>query len=110
MILIDNNLSPKLATRLGDVYPGIKSVFFVGLEAAPDEEIWQFAKSEGLAVLTKDKDFNLLFARFGYPPKVIRLDLGNISTIAVEHILRSKKDEILSFLVSPNFGILAIQQ
>ena len=109
MLLIDNNLSPKLATRLADVFPEIKSAFFVGLESAPDHEIWDFAKANGLAILTKDRDFNLLFARFGFPPKIIRLDLGNISTNDVEQILRARSAEVLSFLKSAEFGILTVQ-
>ena len=110
MFLIDNNLSPKLATRLSDIFPGAKSALFLQLESASDEEIWASAKSTGFSILTKDRDFDLILARFGFPPKVVRLNLGNISTNQVEEILRAKQAEILSFLQSKEFGILTIRR
>lgn len=110
MLFVDNNLSPKLATRLADLFPGSVSAFFVGLEAASDREIRQFAQQNGLHILTKDRDFNHLFSRYGFPPKVIRLDCGNRSTREVEAILRGQFDEISHFIESPQFGLMTIRR
>lgn len=42
-LLLDQNLSPRLASRLDDLFPGTLHVRDVGLEAADDNIVWQFA-------------------------------------------------------------------
>ena len=45
--------------------------------------IWDFAKANHFAFLTKDKDFANLSIAKGAPPKVILLQTGNCSTAEV---------------------------
>lgn len=109
MILIDNNLSPKLAIRLQSLFPGMVHVLEFGLEAVEDLIVWDFAKANGYHILTKDKDFNNILISKGFPPKVIRLDCGNATTKKIEDIILKEKEDIDLFLSDPNFGIMVIQ-
>ena len=53
MLLLDENFSPKLASRLDKDFPGIKHVLHVGLDIDEDIQIWKFAKREGWPSLRK---------------------------------------------------------
>lgn len=77
MLLLDEHVSRRLVPRLEPLFPGIQSVELVAElgPAATDRAIWQYAKSHGLAIVTKDKDFVDLMARWGHPPKVVRLTI-----------------------------------
>lgn len=109
MLLIDNNLSPKLAGRLHHIFPGIAHVQDFGLEASDDPDVWDFAKANGFHILTKDRDFNHLLLSRGYPPKVIRLDCGNASTNQIETLLLREASDIQNFIANPTYGIMIIQ-
>ena len=56
-LLFDQNLSPALVERLADVFPQSIHVRDAGLASAPDEAVWRFALEQGLAIVTKDSDF-----------------------------------------------------
>ena len=43
-LLFDQNISYKLVTRLGDVYPESKHVRQVGLGEADDVAVWEYAR------------------------------------------------------------------
>lgn len=109
MILIDNNLSPKLAGHLRDVFPGIVHVQHFGLEAADDFEVWAYAAANNLHIITKDKDFNSLLMLKGFPPKVIRLDCGNATTKQIAALILQERFDILDFFENPQYGLLVIQ-
>ena len=46
-LLFDQNLSPKLANRLADLFPGSCPVQSVGLDSADDDPIWEYARLNG---------------------------------------------------------------
>jgi predicted nuclease of predicted toxin-antitoxin system len=88
-LLFDANLSPKLVGRLAELFPDSVHVFEIGLgRTTSDEAIWEYAKSEGFTVVTADSDFLGLAARFGSPPKVVRLENCNYKTAIVAELLR----------------------
>src|ERR1700687_2965961 len=68
-LLFDQNLSPKLVTRLADLYPDSSHVQSAGLDCADDDQIWDHAKVNGFAVVTKDEDYNNLSVVRGSPPE-----------------------------------------
>lgn len=70
MLLLDNNLSPKLCRRLEPVFPGNQHVENVGLDNSPDSEVWKYAKANQLAILTKDSDFNHMALLLIHPGKI----------------------------------------
>lgn len=57
-ILLDENLSPRLALALADVYPGSESVRECGLRGCSDIEVWRYAQASGFAIVSKDSDFS----------------------------------------------------
>lgn len=43
-----------------------------------DKQIWDFAKNEGLTIITKDSDFSNRILLSSPPPKVIHIRFGNM--------------------------------
>ena len=80
-LLFDENLSPRLVIRLASTYGGSIHIRNVGLKAQEDHRIWNYARTEGFAIVSKDTDFRERGYVDGFPPKVIWLDVGN-ETIA----------------------------
>lgn len=96
-LLFDQNLSHKLVGHLDDVFPDSEHVRNVGLREAADHVIWEFAKSKGFAIVSKDDDFHQTSFLHGPPPKVIWVKLGNCSTEDVERVLRKNFENLLHF-------------
>jgi predicted nuclease of predicted toxin-antitoxin system len=79
-LLFDHNLSPRLLTRLADIFPDASHVALVGLERASDEIVWAHAQAHGHIIVTKDADFSDFSVLRGFPPKVIWIRIGNCTT------------------------------
>ncbi len=107
-LLFDQNLSRHLTQRLQDLYPESLHVQDIGLETNPDINVWEYAASQSLVIVTKDSDFVELSVRLGHPPKVIRLRLGNAPTAYVASLLRNSHDEIRAFYDDENVSILIL--
>jgi predicted nuclease of predicted toxin-antitoxin system len=88
-LLVDENLPPRLAHELADLFPDSAHVNSLGLESTPDALIWEYAKANGFAFLAKDKDFANLSIAWGAPPKVILLQTGNCSTTELIRLVRA---------------------
>ncbi len=54
------NLSFKLAASLSDLFPDSTHVGAADLSQAPDAEIWSFAASRGIMIVSKDDDLRQL--------------------------------------------------
>ena len=59
-LLFDQNLAPRLATRLADIFPQSSHVFWLSLDRAADTVVWEYARAEGFLLVTKDADFSEL--------------------------------------------------
>lgn len=69
-LLVDNQLPLALARYLAANGWECIHVQDVGLEAAEDRTIWQYAKERGLTIVTKDEDFQALANRqSSIPPR-----------------------------------------
>jgi predicted nuclease of predicted toxin-antitoxin system len=88
-LLLDENLSPRLAEALADVYPGSSHVHKCGLGSSDDAAIWDYAKTNGFIIVSKDSDFEERSVVFGCPPKVIWLRTSNCASPDVENLLRT---------------------
>lgn len=107
-LLLDQNLSPRLATRLADLFPGSGHVHLAGIDRSPDEVVWNYARENGYLLVTKDADFSELSTLHGFPPKVIWLRLGNCATEEIETLLRLHYEAIQQLVESDDIGILSL--
>lgn len=107
-LLFDQNLSPKLVSRLSFLFPGSQHVQDLGLDDADDGVVWERARQDGLTVVSEDEDYSHLSVMRGWPPKVLWLQLGNCTTRQVEDAIRVRQAEILAFEADPNAGVLSI--
>jgi predicted nuclease of predicted toxin-antitoxin system len=82
---------------LSDLYPGSESVRESGLRGASDLEVWQYARENGLVIVSKDSDFSQRSLVVGHPPKVIWLRLGNCTTARIEFVLRNTAGRVRAF-------------
>ncbi len=80
-----------------DHFPGSMHVRDAGLKDADDQKVWEFAKQAGMAIISKDSDFQQRSMLYGQPPKVIWVSLGNCTTAQVERLIRERLDEIAEF-------------
>lgn len=96
-LLFDENLSHKLVWILADIFPESLHVRDIGLKAADDPAVWDYAKNNDLMIVSKDSDMHQRSFLFGYPPKIIWVRLGNCSTSDVVNLLRRKFDDIKLF-------------
>ena len=108
-LLFDQNLSPKLAARLADLYPGSAHVMTLGLDLASDSTIWEHARDQGYAIVTKDADYNNLGVLRGFPPKVVWLLTGNCTTARVEDLFRANHASLEAFEQDPTTGTICLQ-
>lgn len=97
-LLFDENLSPKLVAALSDKFPDSCHVDRVGLGGADDNQVWEYARQQGLTLVSKDSDFHEKSLVHGYPPKVIWIKRGNCTNNQIELILRNKADQIADLL------------
>jgi predicted nuclease of predicted toxin-antitoxin system len=107
-LLLDQNLSPRLAALLADVCPGSIHVRDVGLASADDMTIWTHAKGNALTILSKDADFRQLSFLHGCPPKVIGLRVGNASTNEIHALLRAHLADLATFDADPVAALLVL--
>ncbi len=108
-LLLDQNLSPRLCDRLGDIWSDVVHVRAVGLAAADDSTVWTYAREHGFTIVSKDGDFSGRSSLFGAPPKVIWLALGNCSTSEIERRLRGHREEIGTFASEPGTALLVME-
>jgi predicted nuclease of predicted toxin-antitoxin system len=108
-LLIDANLSWRLEKYLKETFRDVLHVENTVLPVpAKDSEIWNFAKISGYTILTNDFDFYNLLLIKGFPPKIILLQTGNLSTKSIVELLNSKRDEIELFETDTVLGLLEI--
>lgn len=96
-LLFDQNLSPRLPRKLADIYPDSVHVREIGLRDADDPDIWEYAKANGFAIVSKDSDFQQRSLLKGSPPKFIWLRVGNCTVTRTEDLLRSYSAAIHTF-------------
>ena len=107
-LLFDQNLSPRLVARVADLFPDSAHVQSLGLGAALDEAVWEYADRNGFCIVSKDEDYNHLSIVRGTPPKVIWLLLGNCTTDQIESVIRSRFSDIVAFSADALVGTLAL--
>jgi len=107
-ILFDENLSPALVSALAFEYPGSTHVREVDMRGAPDSVIWEYARTQGFAIASKDTDFRERSFVEGFPPKVVWLDVGNAGTAQIAALLRSEHQRVDRFEQSTDASLLIL--
>ena len=107
-LLFDENLSYKLVRLLADLFPDSVHVREIGLQAADDPVVWEYAKDNDLMIVSKDSDMHQRSFVFGYPPKVVWVRLGNCSTSDVEQLLRRRCASIEAFYEDVTASFLSL--
>jgi predicted nuclease of predicted toxin-antitoxin system len=110
VLLLDENLSRRLLPEIEFQSPGSKHVSDLGLEGSRDIDVFKLAAQNGLAIVSKDWDFQHLSIRFGAPPKVIWLRAGNAGTNAVAALVNRSALRIRRFLGEPDSSFLVISR
>ena len=108
-LLLDENLSPRLVRSLSAKFPGISHIEVVGLRGSTDRVVWEFARDQDYAIVSKDNDFRQRSFLYGTPPKVIWLSIGNAGTDTVESLLHENRERIARFLSQAEEGLLVLQ-
>ena len=88
---IDAQLPPSLAPWITDTFQ-VKaySVSYLGLREATDEQIFMAARQADAIVITKDTDFTYLLDRFGPPPRILWVTIGNTSKSNMKSIFEGQ--------------------
>ncbi len=107
-LLFDQNISPKIVKQLEDIFPDAKQVRHLGLENASDIQIFEYAKNNGFAIVTFDSDFVDLNIVKGFPPKIIWLKTGNLTTKSISELIIKNTQILKDFLESEKNEILEV--
>ena len=108
-LLIDANLSYKLADKLKPFFEECFHVDYIGLQVpARDIEIWNYAKENNLIIVTNDEYFLNLLNVKGFPPKIVLLRMGNQRTIFIADLLVTHLAEIEALNNDISLGALEL--
>ena len=105
----DCRLSVRLVAQLAFAFAGSVHLDSVGLHAQADSAIWNFARDNGFAIVSKDDDFRQLSFLYGAPPKVIWLSVGNATTDMILRILNDSQPAIEAFESNPVESLLILE-
>jgi predicted nuclease of predicted toxin-antitoxin system len=107
-LLLDENLSDRIADQIRDLYPDSEHVKGLGLINTDDGIIWEYAKAHGFFIVSKDADFHQRSLLYGHPPKFIYLRIGNSPTTKIVQVLRENFDTIAAFGGQASESILVL--
>lgn len=107
-LLLDQNLSRRLVAVLAAEFADSRHVAECGLDTATDDQVWDFARQRGYAIVSKDSDFRQLAFLHGPPPKVIWIRTGNVTTNAIAQLLRVNRSRIEAFDAATEESLLAL--
>lgn len=108
-LLLDQNLSRRLITRLAAEFPDMQHVALSHVVGRTDMVIWRHAARNDLIIVSKDNDFRQLAFLRGAPPKVIWLSVGNAGTDVIGELLQRNRSRIIAFAADPEESLLIIE-
>lgn len=98
MLLIDENISYRVSKQLNLVFEGSVHVSQINLSGTKGRLIWEFARKNGLTILTHDTDFVEMAQLLEAPPKEIKIREGNLSNRSILTLLKTKQGQIHDFI------------
>ena len=109
-LLLDENVSWRLAAYLRPHCKAVLHVRDIGLDESPDTSIWRYARQHGYDLLTKDEDFVRLLLAEGFPPRVVALQNAQVPVKALAEFLLARLPQLELFLgEQTEFGMLQLR-
>jgi len=108
-LLLDQNLSPHLVSKILDLFPQSTHVRDLNLQSASDPEVWSYAANHNYVILSKDADFHQMSFLYGPPPKVVWIRRGNCSTSEILKILRGHVEDLVAFDENSETAFLTLE-
>ena len=105
----DENLSPRLVATLADLYPDSAQVHQCGLGSSDHLVIWQYAKDNGFAIVSKDSEFEERSVLRGHPPKIIWHRVGNCASAEIAALLRAAAPIVSRFIQEDRESVLVLR-
>ena len=113
-LLLDENLSDRIISRVADLFPDSTHIKAVGLREADDFVVWEWARKHGFTIVSKDTDFHQRAIVFGHPPSsygyASGLRVGNCQTGLITNLLRSRYQVIRQFIESETESLLVLER
>lgn len=107
-LLFDENLSPRLSSLLVTIYPNSVHARYCGLLGHSDGDVWEYARENGLTIISKDSDFQQRSLLYGHPPKVIWLRIGNCSRQQLLELITFNESAIREFSENQEEALLIL--
>lgn len=106
-LLVDENISWRLKRSLPqwDILPANE---ITSTSKITDTSIWQYAKTNNYTILTFDEDFVELHNLNSYPPKIVWLRMGNVTTQEIAQRLIQLQTTLIGFIEDSDSGVLEI--
>ena len=109
-LLFDQNISYRITQKLKDYFPGCSHVSESKLNDCEDLEVWKFARENDFVIVTFDADFYDISMINGYPPRIIWIRTGNLSTDEIVQIMIDNRISISAFIEGVEFeGIACLE-
>ena len=108
-LLFDENLSPRFVALLQADHPDSAHVEQLLGRGHSDADVWEYARSNGFAIMSKDNDFRQRAFLLGPPPKVVWLSVGNAGTDAIASLVRARAENLKRFEAEPEEALLVIE-
>jgi len=67
------------------------------MRGAADAAVWNYARENGYAIVSKDNDFRQRAFLYGPPPKVVWLSVENAGTDAIAMLIRAGGERLRAF-------------
>jgi predicted nuclease of predicted toxin-antitoxin system len=107
-LLFDQNISFRILRLLPNYFTDCKHISSVGLNDCDDTEIWQYAQQNNFTIVTFDADFFDISVLKGFPPKIIWLRTGNLTTSEIANCLILNYSNMVSFIDNSDQSCLEI--
>jgi predicted nuclease of predicted toxin-antitoxin system len=109
--IVDTQLPPSLATKfLKGGFDAVHTTYFENGHLMNDKMIRKIAVDENRIIVTKDSDFFDHFILRGAPPKVMLLELGNISNAKLFSIIDANIIRIKNLFEIENTSLVVLYE
>ena len=107
-ILLDENISYRIMPLLSDSFQPCTHAKVVSPSLKTDKAIWHYARKHHFTIVSFDSDFYGWQLLNGFPPKIIWLRCGNVTTRTLAHKLNAHEKLLLKFFHDKKEGVIEI--